>query len=149
MSSLKGAEAPPDEVLRGALKMAAERGTMLHIVLDRDGASEDVYFLNDEASRQAVAKIESGELKLSGLKIKEPAYVEAEAPPDIFTLYEQNIGILTPMIADELRRQADHFVDLASLQAKVGRDPAERAQRQTERAPPSTFDEEFEEDDAF
>ena len=34
-----------------------------------------------------------------------------------------------PMIADELRRQADHFIDLVSLQAKVGRDPAERAQR--------------------
>lgn len=39
-----------------------------------------------------------------------------------------------PMIADELRRQADHFIDIASLQAKIGRDPAERAQRQVERA---------------
>jgi uncharacterized LabA/DUF88 family protein len=32
-----------------------------------------------------------------------------------------------PMIADELRRQADVFVDLATLQAKVGRDPSERS----------------------
>ena len=39
-----------------------------------------------------------------------------------------------PMIADELRRQADHFIDIASLQSKIGRDPAERAQRQAERA---------------
>jgi len=54
-----------------------------------------------------------------------------------------------PMIADELRRQADHFVDLVSLKAKIGRDPAERAQRQAERAQASTFEEEFEEDDAF
>ncbi len=38
-----------------------------------------------------------------------------------------------PMIADELRRQADHFVDLATLRAQIGRDPAERAQRQAER----------------
>src|SRR6185295_13874700 len=30
-----------------------------------------------------------------------------------------------PMIADELRRQADHFIDLSTMQAKVGRDPAE------------------------
>ena len=29
-----------------------------------------------------------------------------------------------PMIADELRRQADDFVDLASLQATIGRDPS-------------------------
>jgi uncharacterized LabA/DUF88 family protein len=31
-----------------------------------------------------------------------------------------------PMVADELRRQADAFVDLAALQSKVGRDPSER-----------------------
>ena len=30
------------------------------------------------------------------------------------------------MAADELRRQADAFVDLASLQSRVGRDPSER-----------------------
>jgi uncharacterized LabA/DUF88 family protein len=31
-----------------------------------------------------------------------------------------------PMISDELRRQADVFIDLAELQPKIGRDPAER-----------------------
>jgi uncharacterized LabA/DUF88 family protein len=31
-----------------------------------------------------------------------------------------------PMVADELRRQADVFVDLVTLQPKVGRDPSER-----------------------
>ena len=103
MSSLKGAAEPPDEVLRGALKMATERGTMLHVVVEKDGASEDVYFLNTESNRQTVAKIQNGELRLSGLKAKEPAYVEAEELPNIFTLYEDNIGILTPIIADELR----------------------------------------------
>lgn len=34
-----------------------------------------------------------------------------------------------PMVADELRRQADEFVDLASLANRIGRDPAERAAR--------------------
>ncbi len=34
-----------------------------------------------------------------------------------------------PMVADELRRQADEFVDLIHLASKVGRDPAERAER--------------------
>ena len=31
-----------------------------------------------------------------------------------------------PMIADELRRQADAFIDLAELQSRIGRDPSER-----------------------
>ena len=52
-----------------------------------------------------------------------------------------------PMIADELRRQADHFVDLQTLQSKIGRDPSERAQRQAERDQAAAFadDDEFEE----
>jgi len=46
-----------------------------------------------------------------------------------------------PMIADELRRQADEFVDLIHLVGKIGRDPGERAermQRYQERRPPVT-----------
>ncbi|MDD7908371.1 MULTISPECIES: NYN domain-containing protein [Pseudovibrio] len=34
-----------------------------------------------------------------------------------------------PMIADDLRRQADHFIELASLMQRVGRDPNERPPR--------------------
>ena len=34
-----------------------------------------------------------------------------------------------PMIADDLRRQADHFIDLAALANKIGRDPSERTPR--------------------
>ncbi|MCK1424539.1 NYN domain-containing protein [Bradyrhizobium sp. 182] len=38
-----------------------------------------------------------------------------------------------PMVADELRRQADVFTDLIELQAKIGRNPSERpAPRQRE-----------------
>jgi uncharacterized LabA/DUF88 family protein len=37
-------------------------------------------------------------------------------------------------VADELRRQADHFIDLATLAPRIGRDPAERAARAAERA---------------
>jgi hypothetical protein len=35
-----------------------------------------------------------------------------------------------PMVADELRRQADIFVDIVTLQGKIGRDPSERATRE-------------------
>ena len=45
-----------------------------------------------------------------------------------------------PMISDDLRRQADHFIDLTSLKNEVGRDPSERPVRRPEPA-------EVEEDD--
>ena len=34
-----------------------------------------------------------------------------------------------PMVADELRRQADEFIDLVQLVNKIGRDPVERTER--------------------
>jgi uncharacterized LabA/DUF88 family protein len=39
------------------------------------------------------------------------------------------ISTQPPMVADELRRQADEFIDLAHLIPKIGRDPSERAER--------------------
>ncbi len=48
-----------------------------------------------------------------------------------------------PMVADELRRQSDQFIDLADLETVVGRDPAARPAREprtysTSRTPAST-----------
>ena len=103
MASLTKAERPPEEVLRDGLNRATGHEIILHLALENNGKSEDIYFLNTESQRQLVAKIQGGELKLSGLKVSEPATVITEALPDIFTLYEQNIGLLTPMVADELR----------------------------------------------
>ncbi|ECD4520260.1 NYN domain-containing protein [Salmonella enterica subsp. enterica serovar Virchow] len=37
-----------------------------------------------------------------------------------------------PMISDDLRRQADSFIDLATLRAEVGREPAERPPRRAD-----------------
>jgi hypothetical protein len=34
------------------------------------------------------------------------------------------------MVADELRRQADIFLDIVELQPKIGRDPSERTPRE-------------------
>jgi uncharacterized LabA/DUF88 family protein len=34
-----------------------------------------------------------------------------------------------PMVADELRRQADEFLDLSQLASRIGRDPSDRPQR--------------------
>jgi uncharacterized LabA/DUF88 family protein len=51
-----------------------------------------------------------------------------------------------PMVADELRRQADQFIDLSELRAEVGRDPAEREMRRQERAPAQRNTDEFDDD---
>lgn len=102
LNSLAG-EKPVAEVLREVLDMAVKRGTILHLSLNKEGRPEDVYFLNTEADRKAVDKIKNGEMALAGLKGSQIQPEDTGKPPDIFTLYEQNVGMLTPMIADELR----------------------------------------------
>lgn len=42
-----------------------------------------------------------------------------------------------PMVADELRRQADQFIDLADLREEIGREPNERTERVRERPAPA------------
>lgn len=41
-----------------------------------------------------------------------------------------------PMIADELRRQADHFIELTTLENEMGREPAARPQASDEELDP-------------
>ncbi len=103
MTSFRQATKPPEEALRQALEMATQRGGILHLTLAKDNGTEDLYFLNTESQREVVSRIQNGEINLSGLKAEEPTYIETEEPPDIFALYEQNIGMLTPLIAEELR----------------------------------------------
>jgi uncharacterized LabA/DUF88 family protein len=47
-----------------------------------------------------------------------------------------------PMISDDLRRQADHFIDLNSLKAEIGREGGERVVRRP--APEPVDEDEFE-----
>jgi uncharacterized LabA/DUF88 family protein len=53
--------------------------------------------------------------------------VEAVQRRGVRVTVVSTIASQPPMISDELRRQADVFTDLADLQSRVGRDPAERA----------------------
>ena len=53
--------------------------------------------------------------------------VEAVQRRGVRVTVVSTISSQPPMIADELRRQADVFTDLKHLQLRIGRDPAERA----------------------
>ena len=61
--------------------------------------------------------------------------VEAVQRRGVRVTVVSTISTQPPMIADELRRQADEFMDIVRLQDKIGRDPAERAPREAGREP--------------
>src|SRR6187431_418081 len=56
--------------------------------------------------------------------------VEAVQRRGVRVTVVSTISSQPPMVADELRRRADVFIDLVELQPKIGRDPAERAARE-------------------
>ena len=55
--------------------------------------------------------------------------VESVQRKGVRVIVVSTIATQPPMVADELRRQADEFVDLTQLVARIGRDPSERALR--------------------
>jgi len=53
--------------------------------------------------------------------------VEAVKRRGVSVTVVSTIASQPPMLADELRRKADVFIDLAELQIKIGREPSERS----------------------
>jgi NYN domain len=56
--------------------------------------------------------------------------VEAVQRRGVRVIVVSTVSTQPPMVADELRRQADQFVDIIELQSKIGRDPSERPARE-------------------
>ena len=103
MQSINQTSKQAEEVLCNTLESAVKRGTLLYLTADTNGKTEEIYFLNTQSDRQAIDRIKSGELNLPGFELKAKVAAQTEALPDIFTLYEENIGMLTPIIAEELK----------------------------------------------
>lgn len=100
---------PPLAVLEDALERCVARNTLLRLEIvtaseadPTQEIAEDWYFLNTVKGRQALAMVRQG--RVAGLQsaIPEEARLRVKRP-NIFLLYEQNIGVLTPLIADQLR----------------------------------------------
>lgn len=96
----------PLATLEDALERAVARNTLLRMDVETDTEIdtivEDWYFLNTTKGRQAVAAIRQGQLAALQSIVPQDARLHVERP-NIFVLYEQNIGLMTAMIADQLR----------------------------------------------
>ena len=100
----------PQETLEDALQRAVARNTLLRIDVEtgprpqdgRAGRAQDWYFLNTAKGRQAAAAIRQGRLGELEAVVPQEARLHVERP-NIFVLYEQNFGLMTAMIADQLR----------------------------------------------
>lgn len=92
--------AAPADTLAAALERAIERGALLRAEISRsDGVKQALYLMNTERGREAADAIATGRYE-----VIDTEQVEILPPrPNIYRLYEQEIGVLTPMIADGLK----------------------------------------------
>ena len=94
---------PEDVILRG-LRLAVKRGTLLAHRMDEGPDSEEVFVLNDAQGRRTLKQLEktAGE-KAPDRRARPVLTDEPGARPNIFRLYEENIGLLTPILAERLK----------------------------------------------
>ena len=95
----------PAQALVDALERATARGTLLKLEIETgetDKTVEEWYFINTVKGRQTLALVRQGKLEELRQVLPAEARLKVERP-NVFALYEQNIGLLTPLIADQLR----------------------------------------------
>jgi uncharacterized LabA/DUF88 family protein len=81
------------------------------------------------AERSCARSITRSSLKIRNFhrSVRFRLLVEAVQRRGVHVTVVSSMSSQPPMIADELRRQADVFTDLLELKSKIGRDPSERA----------------------
>lgn len=111
----RGDPRPVEEKLRQGLDLAVRRGTLLRVRVRIDGEIVAWYFFNTERNRRAVERLLQGDLAPTRLLELEgsaatgiPPSIEIERPT-IYTLYEQNIGLLVPLVAEQLTDAAEQY----------------------------------------
>ena len=101
MAGLGSGQSEQAAALRSGLERAVARGALLKAEVARGEKTEALYFVNTERGRAMAQGIAEGKWQpddepnlMLDLRVERPT---------IFTLYEQNIGPLTPLISENLR----------------------------------------------
>ena len=94
------------DALDRGLQAAVARGTLLHGSVEMGDRLEDAYLLNTPANRAALAS--------GGVRERTPSPAplppaEPSTVPNVFALYEENIGSITPLIAEELKDAEERY----------------------------------------
>lgn len=94
----------PEELLDEGLDAAVRRATLLHITQPGDGHLVNWYMVNTEANRAWIEQTDMAQMTTLVPNSRIP-----EQQPSLLTLYEQNIGLVTPLLMDELRDVEERY----------------------------------------
>lgn len=107
MAGLAATSEQARAVLDEALERAVARGVLLVAQVSLREGEEPLYFLNTPRGRAAVEAVRRGDWRPSGDE-ERPVQIYLERP-NIFRLYEENIGPLTPLLAERLAEAEQEY----------------------------------------
>ena len=90
------------ERLEHAIQLAVEDGAILKVELDTIG---NVYYVHTSKNQALVEGLSSGAISHSDLQ----SFSRIIQPKNIFKLYEENIGLITPMMAEILKADEEEY----------------------------------------
>jgi DnaD/phage-associated family protein len=92
-------EAPPEGALAVGLSWAEAHGVAVRVPVREGERAAEAYMLSFPANRRAFDALAGREPRLEA----PPPAAEPAETPNVFALYEENIGAITPLIADDLQ----------------------------------------------
>jgi DNA replication protein len=101
------------DAIRAALDQASARGTLLALPL-ADG--DALYFVHNEAGRRQLLRVRSGALEAPGVALA-PAAPVAQPAARPAAAYEQEIGTITPSVAEALQAAAERWSEAWIVEA--------------------------------
>lgn len=101
MHGLETGASPTSQALETALSLCVQRGSLLRAELTTGRQHPVLYFVNSPRGRAAIQAIQNGQWRPNE-DPRMPLNLSLERP-NIFQLYEENIGPLSPMIAEALK----------------------------------------------
>jgi len=93
----------PYQALTDGLEMAVRRGTLLCAQIKDEEGEHALYFLNSEGGRMMFEEMQSGQVGVVAVNGADLVSPPRDRQTNIFDLYETNIGLLSPILADELK----------------------------------------------
>lgn len=106
----EGSPRQPSQRILDGVELALSRGTLLRFLTEHGKWRASWYYVNTPENRAAVTAMERGEQAPPA-----ETWIEDEPPvirverPTVFRLYEQNIGPLTPLVADRIVKALDDY----------------------------------------
>ncbi len=98
-----------EAALEAALENTVKFGLLLHLRVESASGLVDAYVPNTQDGRRAAQRLRDFRLDVDVTDDRRAMPGVSSVRPNIFSLYEKNIGIITPIIAEELKEAEGYY----------------------------------------